>query len=642
MASKTKQFINKFLSHIAVLSICLSIFFSPMTTNRAQAFLGIGDINLESIPTVLNFAWDKIGKVLAQRMIDDIVQSTIKWANTGFDGNPSFITDPKDHFGKVASGVIGDAINDSSLGFLCSPFQAQIRLSLVKQYTGNNFNNYQCTLEEIGVNIENFYEDFDEGGWGAWIKMTQDEQNTPQGAYLKAKIDVDSRLANALNISREDRVLNTGFLNKTTCTKKNQPPVMSVMARYYDADPEEAQNILNDYPNWDPNKEPTACLEEQVTTPGTVISNQLNKTLGSGIDKLISADDIDSLASALLAGLLQRHVFNDKGKGLFDRKSIADTRNEIIDIDEDNIPDGYDYNEDGVLDICHHGQKDPNADPSNENCLMSGSVSNSPYFIPICKEIPGTIKALETFNDFITRNDFKKENSQSWSNRMTNVNSVVDDFITTVSRYEVMAWDPVVFTLSQYTKYIGGRISSLLLDDDLKFGGQSDITELAKIRSNTLKTLNYSRGIKDRIGQCDDPNIDAINLVPPPTFEGDEVGNGTNTPSAPTTQTPATPTTPASVYSLSCVPSTTSTGVGTDIQWIMTSTYPSGTTYRWFGDEITSSDTYLVEPLNIRYSFVGNKLANILASTPSGEATVVTCSRSVTVTDSVRNNSAGI
>ncbi|HRH25327.1 MAG TPA: hypothetical protein PLD99_00010 [Parcubacteria group bacterium] len=637
MESKTKTFRKRLLSLVMVFVFGFSIFFSPIAAPKAQAFWGVGDINLESVPTIIDFLVNKVGKQLAQKMIDDIVQSTIKWANTGFDGNPAFITDTGSYFGNIANGVVGDAINDTSFGFLCSPFQAQIRLSLVKQYTQNT-SNYQCTLSEIGVNIDNFYQDFNQGGWDAWLKMTQEDQNNPQGAFLKAKLDIDSRLANTLSVSREDRVLNTGFMSKTTCLKKNQPPNMATMARYYDADPEEAQNILNEYPNWNPNKEPTACLEEEVTTPGSVISNQLNKALGSGVDKLISADDIDSLASALLAGLLQRHVFNDKGKGLFNKNSIADTRNEIIDVDGDNIPDGYDYNEDGILDICHHGQKDPNSDPSNDNCLMSGSVSNSPYFIPICKEIPGTIKALEVFNDFITRNDFRKENSVSWSNRMTTMNTAVDDLVSTISRYEVMAWDPVVFTLSQYSKYIGGRISSLLQDDDLKFGGQSDVNELIKIRNNTLKTLQYSRGIKDRIGQCEDPNINAINQVPAPTFEGDEVGNGgtTNTP-APTTQTPTT-----SNPSLSCAPSTSSTQVGTDMEWIMTSSYPTGTTYRWFGDEIASSDTFFVEPLQVRYSFVGTKTANILATNPSGQAVSISCNGSVSVTDSARNNSAGI
>lgn len=635
MEFKINFFKNRLISLISALLICLSVFFFPTNIPRAQAFLGVGDINLESIPTVIDFLVNKVGKQLAQRMIDDIVQSTIKWANTGFDGNPAFITDPKKYFGDIANGVVGDEINKTAFGFLCSPFQAQIRLSLVKQYTENE-SNYQCTLSEIGVNIENFYEDFDQGGWGAWIKMTQEEQNNPQGAFLKAKLDIDNRLASALSISKDDRTLNTGFMNKTTCLKRNQPPSMSEMARYYDADAEEAQNILNEYPNWDPYKEATACLEEEVTTPGSVISKQLNDALGTGLDKLISADDIDSLASALLAGLLQRHVFNDKGKGLFNKNSIADTRNEIVDIDGDNIPDGYDYNDDGILDICHHGQRDTNADPSNENCLMSGSVSNSPYFIPICKEIPGTIKALEVFSDFITRNDFKKENSTTWSNRMTSVNSVVDDFTTTVSRYEVMAWDPVVFTLSQYTKYIGGRISSLLQDDDLKFGGQSDITELAKIRNNTAKTLEYSRGIKDRIGQCEDPNIDAINLVPPPTFEGDEVGN---TPASPTQTIPTTPSPTTSGQTLSCAPSTNSTQVGTDIEWLMTSDYPTGTTYRWFGDEIASSDTFFIEPLQVRYSFIGTKTANILATNPSGQAVSISCNGGVVVTDTVRNNS---
>lgn len=634
MESKTKVMNKKFLTFVTILVLAFSVSFSPVAAPRAQAFLGFGDITIHSIPTILSYIWDKVGKQLAQRMIDDIVQSTIQWANTGFDGNPSFITDSKDHFNKIASGTIGDAINDGSLDFLCSPFQAQIKLSLVKQYSESTFNP-QCTLEEIGANWDDFQDNFDNGGWSAWLKMTQEEQNNPIGAYVAAKADIDSRLANTLNIAQDEQKINLGFLSKTKCLKKNQRPPESEVDRYNDGDSGQREKIKIRFPNWDPKKDQDACLEEEVITPGGVISQQLNKALGSGIDKLISADDIDALASALLAGLLQRHVFNDKDKGLFDKKSISDTRDEIIDIDEDGLPDGFDYDGDGVLDICHHGLNNPNEGPSNENCLLSGSVSNSPYFIPICRDIPSTIRALEVFNDFITRNDFKRENSTSWSNRMTTVNSSVDDLISTISRYEIIAWDPVVFTLGKYTKYIGGRTSSLLQDEDLKFGGGSDIIELAKLRNNTTKVLEYSRGIKERIGQCDSPDIGAINQVPPPTFEGDEEDTSTTTPPT-TSDEPRRQTTTSST--LSCSPATNSSEVGRDVQWVMTSDYPTGTTYRWFGDEITSTDTFFVEPLIVRYNFVGAKSANILATTPSGQAAAIACAGTVTVTDSVRNN----
>ncbi len=623
-------FRNKLLLTLAVFAFTITASYSPTLAPRANALWGVGDINLESVPTIIDFVIEKSGKLLAKRMIDDIVQSTIKWANTGFDGNPAYITDPENFFRNTASGAIGEAINASDIGFLCSPFQADIKVSLLKTYQAREFQP-QCTLEDIGVNIENFYQDFNQGGWEAWNKITQEDQNNPYGAYIGLKIRTDRKIATVIEGKKEEKAQNSGFLSKTNCLEKNVWPPQSVVDRYNDGDTKERLEITKNFPNWDPKKDQDACLREEVVTPGSVIKEQLNKTLGTGVDELINADDINALASALLSGLLKRHVFNDRdGGGLFNKNSLASIQNEIIDIDEDGLPDGYDEDADGELDICHHGQKDLDEEPSNDNCLLSGNVSNSPYFIPICKEIPGTIKALEVFNDFITRNDFKQENSVSWSNRMTTANTAVDDLVSTISRYEVMEWDPVVFTLSKYSKYVGGRVSSLLQDDDLKFGGQSDILELIKLRNNTSRVLDYSRSIKDRIGQCDSPNIDAINEVVAPPLEGDEVGETGSTGS---TNTPTTGPT----ETLSCAPTSNVTTAGSTIGWSMVSTYPVGTSYTWSGDDFDGLITTASTPLYITYNTAGEKSMSITAVRADGVPVTAECNLTVSVT-SPRNS----
>lgn len=625
--SQVKNFFkNKLLLTLAVFSFTVTASYSSTFASKTYAQFP----DLDDVPTIIDFVLQKSGKLLAKRMIDDIVQSTIKWANTGFDGNPAYITDPENFFRNTASGAIGDAINASDIGFLCSPFQADIKVSLLNTYKAREFQP-QCTLEKIGVNIENFYQDFNQGGWEAWNKITQEDQNNPYGAYLGLKIRTDREIATVLEEKKEEKAQNSGFLSKTKCLVGNSPPPLSVRERWNDASAQDRKEIQSRYPNWDPNKGPGACVKEEIITPGSVIKEQLNKTLGTGVDKLVNADDINALASALLSGLLKRNVFNDRdGGGLFNSSSLASIQTEVIDIDKDGLPDGYDEDADGELDICNHGQKDLEAEPSNDNCLLSGNISNSPYFIPICKEIPETVKALEVFNDFITRNDFSPEYSVSWINRIMTANTTLDDLIRTISRYEVTEWDPVVFTLSKYSRYVGGRLSSLQLDSDLRFGGQSDLLELVKLRNNTTKILDYSRSIKDRIGQCDSPDIDAINSVPIPPLEGEDENNTSSTGS---TNTPTTGPT----ETLSCTPTSNVATAGSTIGWSMVSTYPVGTNYTWSGDDFDGLITTASTPLYITYNTAGEKSMSITAVRADGVPVTAECNLTVSVT-SPRNS----
>src|SRR5690606_1977900 len=130
--------------------------------------------------TTLQIA-DMVARSAAQAILTQMINSTVEWANNGFDGNPAYAIDPVRYIGNIADGVAGEFIGGTELGFLCSPFQAQIRLSLQKQYTRGA--QFQCTLSEVVGNIEDFYQDINQGGWDAWFVMTQNPQNNPYGAF---------------------------------------------------------------------------------------------------------------------------------------------------------------------------------------------------------------------------------------------------------------------------------------------------------------------------------------------------------------------------------------------------------------------------------------------------------------------------
>ena len=214
-----------------------------------------------------------------------MVDSTTEWINGGFNGGPTYVTDPGSYFQDIADGVAGDYIYGSDLGFLCSPFQNSIRMTLRYEYNMSKSKiPSQCTLTGIVGNIEDFYQDFSVGGWQGWFSMIQNDSNNPYGAYYQAQAELDNRIAKAVGLEKDQYIINDGFLSTRECKLGRKDPNTG------------------------------KCLEYGETkTPGKVIESQLESVLGTGLSQLELADSFDSLINALLSQLLQKSVFSVQG-----------------------------------------------------------------------------------------------------------------------------------------------------------------------------------------------------------------------------------------------------------------------------------------------------------------------------------------
>ncbi|MBX4200089.1 hypothetical protein KW790_01345 [Candidatus Parcubacteria bacterium] len=312
MESKLKKNLVRKITTVLVIFSVIGVNFLPTFTPRANAqFSSLINKALvqpvTDIKTLAKSIADGIAMHLAQRMVDEMVKSTIRWANTGFDGSPAYVTNPVQYAASIANGVAGDVIKGTDLGFLCSPFQAQIKISLQKYYVGSSYQP-QCTLTQIGVNIDNFYQDFKQGGWNAWIAMSQDGGN-PYSAYINAQGVFDDKVASALAAVNQKLDWASGFKSKGDCIAYNP-----------------SQSDIDDYVNGgfitehdttrkiDPSMPPGACIEHGPDkTPGVIIKDQLDKVLPSGLDKLITVQHVEQLVGAFANGLLTRYVFGPKG-----------------------------------------------------------------------------------------------------------------------------------------------------------------------------------------------------------------------------------------------------------------------------------------------------------------------------------------
>lgn len=242
---------------------------------------------------------DGIAHGLAKMVLKSMTQSILNWINSGFQGSPAFVSDLESFLINRADEIAGDFIyNDPNLNFLCSPFQLDVKVALATSYqqtTRGGASSAQCTLSEVSDNIENFLGgDFQNGGWPAWFEVTQKPQNTPIGAYLLAEEEMYARIANDQGQTIRELDWGNGFLSFKVCDSSSG--------------------------SGSPNEQ---C---DITTPGAVIANQINSSLGAGQDALIEADEINEIISALFAQLAQQAITGLNGLlGLGGSSQFSDT-----------------------------------------------------------------------------------------------------------------------------------------------------------------------------------------------------------------------------------------------------------------------------------------------------------------------------
>lgn len=613
---------KKLLSFLLVLSI-VSTSFLPVFTPKAEAFLGVGDFTFTiNVKEIVRNMVDAVAMHLAQKMVDEMVRSSINWANNGFEGSPAFVSDPGGYFTDIANSAAGEYINNVAEGNLCTPFRPQITLSLQRYYAdyyGGYYNN-QCTFTGITGNLENFFNDFSAGGWQGWFSLTQNSSNNPYSAYLDERLNLDSAIAKKVGVEQKKIDWGQGFKSKGECLKYN--PAGTAISN--------AIKNGEKIPGYNPAFGPGECIEYGPDkTPGSVIKSQLDKVLPSGLNKLISVEHVEQLISAFSSALLTKYVFSPGGL----TSNSYDTSGGIedMDIDGDEIPDGLDYDNDGKLDYCHHGEANPDIPPSNTNCIGSKVATNSPYYAPLCSSLDSTTVELQKYLDFLNQNTFKTEYANTWTNKTLMAGGAIDDLAGIISQFGIQQFDPALFTLGKYTDFIAGETGSLAKDRDLKKhgaiigaiagGSSSDSEEQALIKKQTTNILKYLQSFRTSLKNCDNPDIEAAGAVTAPSVisGNEEAPSGTTTTSNP----------------ISCSPNLGRVVEGESVVWTARGFTENPENIGWYGDDIESQNGSTIV---VQYNTPGVKNAGIsvLVVGAGGEATtlVASCAYSVVVSPS--------
>ncbi len=166
---------------------------------------------------------DGLFKMVMKALVHAVTSSIIDWINNGFEGGPSFVTDPAQFFADIADEEIGRFIDGSALGFVCDPFQLQIRFAFLNQRARYK-NPSKCTITGIVKNVKGFVGgDFLQGGWEGWRQMSASENN-PYGSLLTAEDDLTIRISARQNTAKLGLDWGRGFRSALTKDGKIRTP----------------------------------------------------------------------------------------------------------------------------------------------------------------------------------------------------------------------------------------------------------------------------------------------------------------------------------------------------------------------------------------------------------------------------------
>ena len=379
---------KKFLITIVILSL-LSVS-APQKTHAQY---------VDVVQATKEMGLDTIAYNIGRMMLKKLTAQTVNWINSGFKGNPGYVTDPNQFFLDIADNTVSQYLTSNpKLNQLCSPFKAQVKLALIKNYLQED-DNYSCTLNTIKNNYDAFIQDFSQGGWDGWFEMTQTSGGNPYSAYFAAQSGLLKSVASKQESQQKELDLSGGFLNQKKCKSGTEITPSDIykitsdlISRGYTS--EEISEIMATYPKVG------ECDDSslETVTPGSVINDGLKKALGSGWEQLHAADEINEIITALVSQLIKKVTGGDKG-GLrgTSQPSTGGGNSYTSQLSDDPQPDPVDVNSLSLSPTTMKCVTDP--DTGEQTCsVVPGTVTGPEWLTPIRVEtanLPSPAQCLQ-------------------------------------------------------------------------------------------------------------------------------------------------------------------------------------------------------------------------------------------------------
>lgn len=221
---------------------------------------------------------DAMGWCVVNSIISYIADSTIAWANSGFNGSPAFLDNPENFFQSIADTEAARFIQNLAYNTgginVCEPFRVNIALGLAQQY--NTQYRGSCTLDTISNNFKNFTDGNAtnvSSFWSTWNQASKPENNQ-WTSYIINNQQLRASIRAKNNTATFELGLNKGWLNFKKCEDKTAAE----------------------------NGDTSSC---KTYTPGSLIESSLEKTLDVPKDRLVAVQKFDQVITAIVNNLIK-------------------------------------------------------------------------------------------------------------------------------------------------------------------------------------------------------------------------------------------------------------------------------------------------------------------------------------------------
>lgn len=274
-----------------------------------------GAVNTETIAqkqTIINI----LARIAIAALIRSFTNQLIGWIQNDGGSNVGFVSDLTGQLRHEADIEAANFLNNLTGVNLCGDIGAALKITLrsppsLQQRLG-------CTVTEIVSNVNDFYQDFSNGGWPAFLKIGLEPQNNPYGAYL---IALDAKVA-AESSARD------GLLQRFLAGSGFQGTIDNVKI---------CAPTLPQGPGDTVGEE--CHFEKNIKLPGSAIAALPPNIIMSDLNYLYAAREIDdaiiAVANALIGKVISSAVSfsrgdegeRDAGPGIFDEELAAGSLN---------------------------------------------------------------------------------------------------------------------------------------------------------------------------------------------------------------------------------------------------------------------------------------------------------------------------
>lgn len=377
--------IQKLISLFLLVAI-LTPFFLLTKPKQVHATLPVWDYSLNiwmgalSVPTDITAAeqtvstatdvksWyqtilEQILMAIARKALQEITKSTVNWINSGFHGSPLFLENPESFFQDIAKTEVKTLVDQFGYDSLKYPFGKDFALNTINAYKRQLSDNAAYSLSKVmtdPVQLRNYQNNFNVGGWDAFLINTQYPQNNYLGFQMLATEELARRVQGTTQTAAQ-KVQTTlqqgmGFLSPQTCP--SNPDLSPQVSPYNppsfpEAEYDRENSIAKMCPYTMEEEEHNQCVNLWKakkteakrefgiandcpggwvnTTPGAVVSSQITNALGSQFRQSELGAAMGNSLSTIFDALLNKFI----GDGL---NSLASNKN------SKPVEDNWSYN----------------------------------------------------------------------------------------------------------------------------------------------------------------------------------------------------------------------------------------------------------------------------------------------------------